>query len=193
MSENPLEDKIRELEEEVKKLKDEQKEKSGKGVTQGALRGLGKIIPGFGDLVEGLQNSEAFQERLQEADAVIEHQIKHASPLTHSSGARQSSIPPKTTLKGTSTPIKKEKETAPPQREIPVDVFDEGQHVKIVAELPGVDEKDIQILIKDGRLILTVKRGTCSSSKDIPLPCAVKESLNSVYRNGILQITLDKA
>jgi len=62
MSEKKPQDKIKEMEEEIRKLKDEQEEDDAEGITQGALRGLGKIIPGFGELVKGLEKSEAFQE-----------------------------------------------------------------------------------------------------------------------------------
>ncbi|HUV46434.1 MAG TPA: hypothetical protein VMW45_05145, partial [Dehalococcoidia bacterium] len=75
------------------KVKDnpkEQQKKEPEGVTEGALRGLGKIIPGFGELFKGLEKSEAFQERLKAADAEIEHQLEKASPLKKVEGTRGS-------------------------------------------------------------------------------------------------------
>jgi len=192
MSEKKTEDKIRELEEEVRKLKDEQKGGNTEGVTQGALRGLGKIIPGFSELFKGLEKSEAFQERLKAADAEIEHQLEKASPLKKVEGTRGSIIPPKSTLKVSRTTLREESASQPPRREVIADVFDEGDYLKVIAELPGIDEKDIKARVKGNQLVISAQAAGRQYYKEIELPCLVKEELNLSYKNGILQVRIKK-
>ena len=191
MSEKKLQDKIKEMEEEVRKLKDEQKDKNTEGVAQGALRGLGRIIPGFGELVKGLEKSEAFQERLKTVDAEIERQLEKAPPLKRVEGTRRSIIPPKTILKVSRTTLREEA-SPPPQREVIADIFDEGDYLKVIAELPGVDEKDIKAEVRENLLILSAQATARGYHKEIELPCLVRDELSSTYKNGILQITMEK-
>ena len=192
MSEKKPQDKIKEMEEEIRKLKDEQKDKDTEGVAQGALRGLGKVIPGFGELVKGLEKSEAFQERLKAADAELERQLEKAPPLKRVEGTRRSIIPPKTTLKVSRTTLREEAAAPPPQREVVADIFDEGDYLKVIAELPGVDEKDIKAEVRDNLLILSAQATARAYYKEIELPCLVKNKLNLTYKNGILVVRIKK-
>jgi len=192
MSEKKVQDKIKEMEEEIRKLKDEQKEEDIEGVTQGALHGLGKIIPGFSELFKGLEKSEAFQERLKAADAEIEHQLEKASPLKKVEGTRGSIIPPKSTLKVSRTTLREESASQPPRREVIADVFDEGDYLKVIAELPGIDEKDIKARVKGNQLVISAQAAGRQYYKEIELPCLVKEELNLSYKNGILQVRIKK-
>jgi HSP20 family molecular chaperone IbpA len=161
------------------------------GVTQGVLHGLGKVIPGFGELVKGLEKSEAFQERLKVADAEVELQLEKAPPLKRVEGTRRSIIPPKTTLKVSQTTLREEA-APPPLREVVADMFDEGDYLKVIAELPGVDEKGIKAEVRDNLLILFAQTTGREYYKEIELPCLVKNKLNLTYKNGILQITMEK-
>jgi len=78
------------------------------------------------------------------------------------------------------------------EREPLVDVFDEGDLILIVAELPGVDESDIQIDIQDDIVDLSTK-GEGRFVKEVLLPSLVDaDSMESTYRNGILEIRLRK-
>jgi len=192
MSEKKPQDKIKEMEEEIRKLKDEQEEDDAEGITQGALRGLGKIIPGFGELVKGLEKSEAFQERLKAADAELERQLEKAPPLKRVEGTRRSIIPPKTTLKVSRTTLREEAAAPPPQREVVADIFDESDYLKVIAELPGVDEKDIKAEVRDNLLILSAQATAREYYKEIELPCLVKNELNLTYKNGILVVRIKK-
>ncbi|MDI6917446.1 MAG: Hsp20/alpha crystallin family protein, partial [Thermoplasmatales archaeon] len=69
-----------------------------------------------------------------------------------------------------------------------LDVFDEKNHVKVVAELPVVDEKDIKIGTEGGILTISAK----DYHKNIPLFCPVSGIEEKTYRNGILEIRLRK-
>ena len=78
-------------------------------------------------------------------------------------------------------------------REPLTDLFDEGDTLLIVAELPGVNEKDIKAEVYGGHLKLSTTTTQRRYFKDLPLPCPVdRETMESTYKNGVLEITLRK-
>lgn len=77
-------------------------------------------------------------------------------------------------------------------REPMVDVFNEEDKLEIVAEIPGVEEDDITIETQKRILILGAIHGDRKYKKEIKLPPGVQEAFSSIYRNGILTITLPK-
>jgi HSP20 family protein len=78
-------------------------------------------------------------------------------------------------------------------REPIVDVFDEGEHLVIIAELPGVEEDDIRLEAKGDIIDLTAEGEDRKYSKEVLLPSAVDaESLESSYKNGILEARFKK-
>ncbi|WP_027364784.1 Hsp20/alpha crystallin family protein [Desulfotruncus alcoholivorax] len=73
-----------------------------------------------------------------------------------------------------------------------LDVFDEEDHVLVVAELPGIEENQLQLEIVDDCLRL-VASGIRNYKKNVPLPCAVEDkNIITVFKNGIVEITLRK-
>lgn len=79
-------------------------------------------------------------------------------------------------------------------REPLVDVFDEEECIRIVAELPGVSEGNITTSVDGSTLRISAEGADRSYSKVLELPVAVKEgSLISKYRNGVLELTIKKA
>ena len=78
-------------------------------------------------------------------------------------------------------------------REPLVDIFDEQDVLLVIAELPGVNEKDIQIESHDGLLKLSTAAKGRRYAKELRLPCPVEESsVESAYKNGVLEIRLRK-
>ena len=78
-------------------------------------------------------------------------------------------------------------------REPLVDVFDEEDEVLVIAEMPGVAEKDIATKITGKTLKITTK-GDYRYSKDVELPARVKaKSARKTYRNGLLEMRFAKA
>ncbi len=78
-------------------------------------------------------------------------------------------------------------------REPIVDVFDEGERLVVIAELPGIEETDIHLEVKDDILALTAEAKDRKYSKEVLLPSSVDaESMESLYKNGILEIKLRK-
>ena len=78
-------------------------------------------------------------------------------------------------------------------REPIVDVFDEGDYIRVLAEMPGVDEADVHHEIKGDILTLSAENGR-KYHKELLLPACVKEQeVEVTYRNGILELRLTKA
>jgi len=78
-------------------------------------------------------------------------------------------------------------------REPLVDILDEGDRVLVVAELPGVDEKDIHVRVDGDILEIAASTGDRQYEKEVFLPSAVdRESVETRYRNGVLEVRLAK-
>jgi HSP20 family protein len=78
-------------------------------------------------------------------------------------------------------------------REPIVDVFDEEDHIVVIAELPGVSEDKIKIEAVGDILNLTASDTDRKYAKEILLPSKVKpQSLKPTYQNGVLEIRLEK-
>lgn len=79
------------------------------------------------------------------------------------------------------------------EREPLVDVFDEKDHILVVAELPGVEEGDIKTEIKDDILNISAEKSERKYKKEVLLPARVEaEAISSMYKNGMLEIKLKK-
>jgi len=78
-------------------------------------------------------------------------------------------------------------------REPMVDVFDEKETVVVVAELPGINEKDITVGLRDDILTISAESGERKYHKEVLLDAPVtSEGLTHSYRNGILEIRIWK-
>jgi HSP20 family protein len=78
-------------------------------------------------------------------------------------------------------------------REPLVDVMNEPEQVRVVAELPGVDKSDIKTTIGEDSLTIKVESPTRKYYKEISLPAGVDpDSSKAAYNNGVLEITLRK-
>lgn len=78
-------------------------------------------------------------------------------------------------------------------REPIVDVFDEEDHLLVVAELPGVRKSEVEIVVSGDILILRAEVGEQKYFKEILLPHKVSSATKKVsYKNGILEIRFRK-
>jgi HSP20 family protein len=78
-------------------------------------------------------------------------------------------------------------------REPITDVFDEGEEILILAEMPGVNQEDIKVDLKGDILGITAQTGDRKYHKEILLPAKIKsETLTFSYKNGILEIRIKK-
>lgn len=79
-------------------------------------------------------------------------------------------------------------------REPIVDVFDEGDHVLVVAELPGVQADAVRLEAEGDILSLSAEGRHRKYAKEVLLPAMVDPaSLRHSYQNGILEVRLNKA
>ena len=78
-------------------------------------------------------------------------------------------------------------------REPMTDIFEEEQEIQVIAEMPGVNEKDVKLNLKDDVLVIDAKNSKRKFHKEVLLPAKVKaDSLSYSFRNGILEIKFDK-
>lgn len=79
------------------------------------------------------------------------------------------------------------------QREPLVDVIEDGNTVKVVAELPGVEKEEIKLYVTERSLTIEVDTPERKYHKELDLPAEVDEtSARSTYKNGILETVLTK-
>jgi len=74
-----------------------------------------------------------------------------------------------------------------------VDIFEEMDHTLIIADMPGVHEKDIHVDLKDDILQISTKTSDKNYQKEILLKESfTKDKIIHTYKNGILKIRLTK-
>ncbi len=79
------------------------------------------------------------------------------------------------------------------RREPLVDVIDEEDHIRVLAELPGVDKADIHLNVDEHTLTIKVETPERRYYKELALPDEIDgSSSRSTYRNGVLETVLKK-
>jgi HSP20 family protein len=94
--------------------------------------------------------------------------------------------------------------------QIKLDIKDNDNQIIVNAEIPGVEQKDIEVLLTDETLSIKgekkeqkeeqdkgyyrAERSYGSFQRMIPLPCAVeRDHVDATFKNGILTIVLPKS
>lgn len=78
-------------------------------------------------------------------------------------------------------------------REPLIDVFDEEDHLLVVAELPGVDVKNIKYDLRDDVLEISGTQRDRRYQKEILLPAVVDAArVTSSHHNGVYELKLPK-
>lgn len=70
-----------------------------------------------------------------------------------------------------------------------LDVFDEGNHLTVVAHLPSKDGKDVEVRMEDDFLIISAE----GYNEEVPLLIPVEGIAEETYKNGVLEVRLKKA
>ncbi|UCC33448.1 MAG: rhomboid family intramembrane serine protease [Candidatus Bathyarchaeota archaeon] len=74
-----------------------------------------------------------------------------------------------------------------------VDAIVEGDRVRVVAELPGVDETDIQIRVSGWELVISAERGETAYYKQVVLPFTISPQVQDLdFKNGVLSFTVTR-
>lgn len=191
------EKKIKELEERIKELeKEKEKEPS---VVEGVVGG---IIPGLGSIVKTLASaSPEFKKRIEERDTEIKKRLAEGGPRRPvvSFGYSVRTLVPSeeggweiTSKKSAARRAAPEKpEVITPKeeaREPLIDIFDEKENIIVIAEMPGVEEKEINIALEKD--LLKISGG--KYSKELKLPCMPEQIVEKTYKNGILEVKIKK-
>jgi len=88
-----------------------------------------------------------------------------------------------------------------------IEVSETDKDVKVVAELPGLEEKDVEIGLADGLLSIKGEKKTEIEDKDrlfseryygrferrIPIDDVDEEKVSAAFKNGVLTLTMPKA
>jgi len=89
-----------------------------------------------------------------------------------------------------------------------VEVAETDKNVRVLAELPGMSDKDVEVLMGDGILVIRGEKKSEIEDKErafseriygrferrIPLPWDVEEDkVNASFKNGVLTVTLPKS
>ena len=79
------------------------------------------------------------------------------------------------------------------EREPITDVFDEENEIMIIAEMPGIEQEDIKIDLREDMLEISATGKNRTYRKELLLPAkAVIEDLSHKFTNGILEIRIKK-
>ena len=79
------------------------------------------------------------------------------------------------------------------EREPITDIFDEKNEIVVIAEMPGVEQDDIKIDLKEDILEISAVSKSRSYRKEMLLPAKVgKQNLRHKFTNGILEIRIKK-
>ncbi len=74
-----------------------------------------------------------------------------------------------------------------------MDIFEETDHVLVVAELPGISENDVNLQLHDDILTVVAEKAEKKYRKEVLLPAAFPaEKMSSSCRNGVLQVRFQK-
>ena len=76
-------------------------------------------------------------------------------------------------------------------REPLIDVFQDGDNIKLYVELPGVEKTDIQLNVSGGRA--EIKAKNFYTAIDLPAVEIEIDKATTSYKNGVLEVTIPKA
>lgn len=75
------------------------------------------------------------------------------------------------------------------RREPLVDIISQNDELKVIAEVPGVEKKDIRLTATSNSLAIDASTPERKYFKEIELPSEVDpQSAKSIYNNGILEV-----
>ena len=193
------------------------------GVAEGVATTLGKMVPGLQKLIGLASKMPEFHDRLASIDDEIKRKFKDqplrqaSVGLADNLSRRQMGIPPsvrrKRTTRGGSVRTSKAspsgkgtrrgsyREPGQPKvhispetpEQLPVDVFDEGDHLVVLAEAHGLKRQEITVSLEDSMLEICVDAPHRKGAQHVQLPCAVASEPKVSLAKGILKIQMNKA
>lgn len=164
-------------------------EPSGSG---GFFAGLGILIEQLGKLAEQAEQAGGVMTKTGEFSVGSDKRLKGVYGFSIKSGLGEKGI--KVEPFGN---IRRDEEGGQVKvheiREPMVDVFDEPDHLLIVAEVPGIMQEDVQLELHEDILILAAEKGGNKYRKEVLLPASFSsDKMSFSCRNGILEVRLNK-
>jgi HSP20 family protein len=157
---------------------------------RGAESGLGGILKGLGDLVEKLGELAETGRELSKTGEIQGpgKELKGIYGFTVKVGLGDEG-PTLEPFGNIRRDIKSGRTEVQEVREPMVDVFEEEDHLLVLAELPGISKDDVRIEAKDDVLTISAERGDRKYRKEVLLPRNVSlEKMQISCNNGILEI-----
>ncbi len=79
------------------------------------------------------------------------------------------------------------------KREPLVDIIEEKNKIKVIAELPGVSKADIELNATEKNLEIKVENAERKYYKSVELPAKIKpDTADAKYNNGVLEVSIEK-
>lgn len=177
----------------------------GKGKNKLLIRGIQGAEWVFCPLVKSIKRDRISTDRCQKCKHFIHFQQSHV-PQTRTTRKTLSFRTP--TLKGSFHVRKPQGRLNVPhpyttlfphipslikERQPLIDIFEEKDYITVLAELPGADEKDVNIKTDENTITIAAENATKKYLKTVRLPMCIKKGTTKfTYRNNILQVRLKK-
>lgn len=153
--------------------------------------GVGGILKGLGDLVEKLGELAEAGESLSQTGEIhgSGREVKGMYGFTIKVGLGGDDKPRVEPFGNIRKDARSGHTVVQEVREPVVDLFEETDHVLIVAEMPGVGAEDVKIELNDDLLTITAESGDKRYRKELLLPGEFKrEKMRITSNNGVLEI-----
>ena len=165
-------------------------ERSGLGV-EGILGGLSTLLEKLGELAE---KGQELRKSGEIGGLDSEGKVRGVYGFTIRTGQKGAEPGIKVVPFGN---VRPDEHTGEPVvhevREPMVDVFEELDHVLVVAELPGIREEDLELELRDDILVIEAETGEKKYRKEVLLPAAfTAEVMSRACSNGVLQVRFQK-
>ena len=154
--------------------------------------GFGGVFKGLADLIEKLGDLADKGEALKKSEGEFHHRdVKGVYGFSvkvglGDKGGKEVKVEPFGNVRRDE---KSGKTVVQEIREPVVDVFEEKDHTLVVAEMPGVSTKDVNLTVKDDLLTIYAEKRDKKYRKEILLPRSYpREKMKMSCNNGILEI-----
>jgi HSP20 family protein len=170
-------------------------EKSKDRTSHGGIgTGLGGMLKGLGDLVEKLGELAETGQELSKTGEIhgSGKEVRGIYGFTVKVGLGEEGprIEPFGNIRRDAKSGKTEVQEV---REPMVDVFEEADHLLVLAELPGIGKDDVRIDLEDDVLTISAEKRDKKYRKEVLLPRSVsKEKMQVSCNNGVLEIKCPK-
>jgi HSP20 family protein len=200
-SKEELESRIKSMERRIKELEKGLGEKRESEYHEESYVGdiVSSLIPGFGKIVKTLEKaSPEFRQRIAETDEEIKHRLEtgwsdRKPTVSYGLSIRPLSTGPTGSTRASTRRMPEKKNIEEVKIESariePVfDVFEEEDHIFVIAEIPDAGEEDIRIELEGGKLNISAGM----YGKTIILPSEAEAVKEKSFSNGVLQLKIKK-